>query len=88
MLGTENAGDSERVGFRVQGSDWDLGGVVNTGFARPIGSGAEGDDFAVLFIINGRSIATRGLAGDQGGAAQCSEGTGGKIGSRGTYGFL
>jgi hypothetical protein len=58
---------------------------VNTGFARPIGSGAEGDDFAVLFIINGRSIATRGLAGDQGGAAQCSEGTGGKIGSHGTY---
>jgi hypothetical protein len=72
----------------VQGSDWDLGGVVNIGFERPIDSGAEGDDFAVLFIINGRSIAARGLAGDHGGAAQGSEGTGGKIGSHGTYGFF
>jgi len=51
-------------------------------------SGAESDDFAILFIINGRSIAARGLAGDHGGAAQGSEGTGGKIGSHGTYGFF
>jgi hypothetical protein len=75
-------------------ADWEAGGghvkacVVNTGYERPICSGAESDDFSVLFIINGRSIAARGLAGDHGGAAQGSEGTGGKIGSHGTYGFF
>jgi hypothetical protein len=39
-LGTEALGTGKESGsgFRVQGSDWDLGGVVNTGFARPIGS--------------------------------------------------